>query len=298
MRGESKSFYKPEGKDMKNVLLATTALVATAGIAAAEITTTATGELSYGNWDGASNDWSASAGVNFALSGEASGIAYSASVDVDTDSVSIGAISMSSNGVTFTYYPDADNEGDTANEEGEVRVDYANGGIAAYFESEADTSVYAVGASYTSGDLTLGVDYDDNAGATSTTVSASYVMGNVTLSAEASDDAWEVGGDYAMGDTTVGVTADSDEVYGISVDTTLNGLSLGASYNTDEETTLSVGYTMGDLGVALAYDSTNAGGVGDDAETILTVTYDLGDLDFTFEANDQEEMQATAAFTF
>ena len=55
---------------------------------------------------------------------------------------------------------------------------------------------------------------------------------------------------------------------------------------------------MGDVSVAFAYDSGNAGKFGDEAETTLVVGYDLGGIALEFKANNQEEMEATAAFTF
>lgn len=284
---------------MKNVLLATTALVFTAGFAAAEVTMGATASLEYGNWDtsNGANAWAPGVEVAISGTGEASGISYSAGLDIDEAGTTIGAITMSSAGFSVTYHA---NELDGVdNEAGDWVVAYSNGGISASYENDVESDQMLAKAGYTTGALTLGASLE-NAGAGDVMgVSASYAMGNITVAASADDaDNWDASLAYAMGDTTVTVSTDESEVHGIAVATTMNGLSLAASYNTDEEITASVGYTMGDLGVAVAYDSTNEGGFGDDAETILTVTYDLGDIDLEFQANDQEEMHATASFTF
>ena len=60
---------------------------------------------------------------------------------------------------------------------------------------------------------------------------------------------------------------------------------------------------MGDISLSYAYDqsvSTTAGtGTdGDDAQTIMTISYDLGGITLTGKANNLDEVQLGAAFTF
>ncbi len=233
---------------MKNVLLATTALVFTAGFAAAEIEMGATAKLGYGNYGtgtvaGGDRDYIAETDVTFTLSGEASGIAYSASAGIDeSGDVSVGVISMSTAGFTVEYGVDefggltstgADGEDD---DEGDIKISYANGGITASYEVDNANDDYIANVGFTTDGLTLGLEVAENNNAD--------------------------GGDA-----------------------------------TNE---MSVGYTMGDVSVAVAYDSSvsDTTAYGDEAETTLVVGYDLGGVALEFKANDQEEMEATAAFTF
>lgn len=285
---------------MKNVLLATTALVFTAGFAAAETTMSASASLEYGNWDSngvGENSFDASAELGVSASGEASGISYTAGLTIeDGQAVSIGAITMSSAGFTVTYHAN-ELEG-VDNEAGDWKVDYANAGFSFSYENDEDSDQMLASASYSADGLTVGATLE-NAGSDVTGVNAAYTMGNITVAVSADDaDDWNASLAYATGATTVTLSTDESEVNEVEIETSMNGLSLGASYNSSEESTLSVGYTMGEISVAIAYDSTNAGGFGDDAETIMTVGYDLGGIDLEFEANDSEEMHATASFTF
>jgi hypothetical protein len=121
-----------EEKKMKNVLLATTAIALTAGYAAADVSYSASAKLSYGNFgeefqaggkDVQGQEAGAdvgTAGTGYAYSnefdfvvsgsGEAGGVAYSASMTIDETtpaaSNSTGTVSMSSSGFTLAYGQD------------------------------------------------------------------------------------------------------------------------------------------------------------------------------------------------
>ncbi|MBT5474782.1 MAG: hypothetical protein HOK44_10730, partial [Rhodobacteraceae bacterium] len=98
-----------EEKKMKNVLLATTAIALTAGYAAADVSYGASAKLAYGNFGtgtAATADYGYANEFDFTISGsgEASGIAYSASMTMDEGGADgQGAFSMSSNGFTYAY---------------------------------------------------------------------------------------------------------------------------------------------------------------------------------------------------
>ena len=294
---------------MKNVLLATTALVFTAGFAAAEVTTSATAKLTYGNYGegdkaGTTRAFSQEADVDFTMSGEASGIAYTAGLELDEGGEAAAAITMSAAGMTVVY--DANSLSDITEEDADTgedndvadwKVSYANGGITASYANDTEGDAYVATAGYAAGDLTLGLETDG----TTNTVSVGYTMGNIAIAVSgADDDTWDASATYAMGETTVTVAADESDVYSVGVSTNLNGLSLTArqEFEGDDETEFSIGYTMGDITVAVASDSGQAGKFGDEAETTLVVDYDLGGIALQFKANDQEEMEASAAFTF
>lgn len=307
---------------MKNVLLATTALVFTAGFAAAEIEMGATAKLGYGNYGtgtaaGGARGYIAETDVTFTLSGEASGIAYSASAGIDEDGeTSVGVISMSAAGFTVAYGVDEFGglvkEGDDGEDDdkGDIKVSYANGGITGSYEATTDNDDYDINLGFTTGGLTLGVQSEENnnvdGGDATNTVSIGYTMDNIAIAVSADDaDDWDASLAYTMGETTVTVGTDEIESHYLKIATNLNGLSLTARYEVDGNTAadtaeqeVAVGYTMGDMSVAVAYDSGQQGKYGDEAETTLVVGYDLGGVALEFKANGQEEMEATAAFTF
>ena len=85
---------------MKNVLLATTAIALTAGYAAADVSYSASAKLSYGNFGeqntaGTTYGYSDTFDFGVSGSGEAGGVAYSASMTIDEDAASnaLGAFS-------------------------------------------------------------------------------------------------------------------------------------------------------------------------------------------------------------
>ena len=299
---------------MKNVLLATTALVFTAGFAAAEVTTSATAKLTYGNYGegkkaGTLRSFSQEADVDFTMSGEASGIAYTAGLELDENGEGAAAITMSSAGFTFVYdanslsdITEADATTGEDNDLADWKVSYANGGITGSYAADRDSDAYVATAGYAAGALALGLETDG----TTNEVSIGYTMGNIAIAVSgADDDTWDASLAYTMGETVVTVGTDEIESHYAKVATNLNGLSLTARYEVDgntaddtAETEVSVGYTMGDITVAVAYDSGQAGKFGDEAETTLVVDYDLGGIALQLKANDQEEMEASAAFTF
>ena len=298
---------------MKNVLLATTALVFTAGFAAAEVTTSATAKMTYGNYGtgtaaGGSRAFSQEADVDFTLSGEASGIAYTAGLELDEGGNAAAAITMSAAGFTVVYDANSLSDITVAGADGEDddvadwKVSYANGGITGSYAADREGDAYVATVGYAAGDLTLGLETDG----TTNEVSIGYTMGNIAIAVSADDaDDWDASLAYTMGDTTVTVGTDEIESHYVKVATNLNGLSLTARYEADgntaadtSETEVAVGYTMGDISVAVAYDSGQKDKYGDEAETTLVVGYDLGGVALEFKANGQEEMEASAAFTF
>ena len=74
---------------MKTLLLASTALVATAGIAAAEVTITGYAEIGIVGGDAyATDQWHSDIDVTFAMTGESDGgLAFGASVDLDESNI-------------------------------------------------------------------------------------------------------------------------------------------------------------------------------------------------------------------
>ena len=293
---------------MKKILLTTTALVMTAGVAAADVTFSGSAELTYGNWDGgAAETWGSTTDLGVSMSGEASGISYTAGITVDeTDAndnagnVDIGgAITMSGSGMTLTY--DADGEldaGGTSDESGDLQFAYAGSGITASYTEDTSAGKSEIKVGYTTGDLTVG--YATNNSSSASTLNASFTAGDLAISVEGNDsgDAWDASLAYTIGASTVTVGTDEASATYIKVATSLNDITLTAkALDTDNE--LSVGYTMGDITLSYAYDEGESNtATGDDAQTIMSISYDLGGIVLKGQTNNVNEVEVSAAFTF
>ena len=316
-----------EEKKMKNVLLATTAIALTAGYAAADVSYSASAKLSYGNFGeqntaGTTYGYSDTFDFGVSGSGEAGGVAYSASMTIDEDAASnaLGAFSMSSNGLSYTY--DANDIGglETANDNGldeaagDWKIAYAANGFSAGYEVDEDVegrSLTTLG--YAANGLSIGLEVkdDDGNGATSetiNTVAVGYTMGAMSVSYDADDQAtqnYDAKVTYTMGGTVLSAGTDEIESHYVGITTTVGGMALTARSETDGNTAadtaeneLSISYTMGALTIAYAKDTGDVGKFGDEAETLTTLTYDLGGVTLVAKGNDQDETEVSAAFSF
>ena len=159
---------------MKKVLLTSTALVMTAGVAAAEMSMTAGAKLTYGNFGtgdfrstgaaGASAGdaaWSSEADLDIAGSGGGGTLTYSGTLELDESGEAAGAVTIASGGLTFVYDADdiggltvagADGEDDNT---GDYKVSYAAGGLSANYETDTTSEDTLINIGYAMGDLTL-----------------------------------------------------------------------------------------------------------------------------------------------
>ena len=306
---------------MKKVLLTTTALVMTAGVAAADVSLSGSAKLTLGDWDGAaSSSWGTTTDLSIAMSGEASGISYSAGLSLDetngTEHIG-GTISLSSGGLSFAYGPGMDADaGEASDETGDLKVSYSAGGVSVTYvengdgaESGSKKGASKVDLGYTMGDITLGLSTNTTdvsaSGAQVNSLSVGYTAGDMKISVSGNDVAlagaakatWDASVAYTMGASTVTLATDEASATSVAVATSLNDITLGATAK-DGGNLLSVGYTMGDISMSYAYDESNAGGDGDDAETILSISYDLGGIVLKGQSNSANEVQVSAAFTF
>ena len=290
---------------MKKVLLTTTALVMTAGVAAADVSFSGSAKLKYGNWDGAAAEsWSSTTDLGVSMSGEASGISYTASISIDeTDSATAadigGAVTMSGSGLTLTY--DADGEmdaGGASDELGDLQFAYAGGGISASYTEDTSAGLSEIKVGYTAGDLTVG--YATNNSSSASALSASFTAGDLAITVEGADTgaAWDASAAYTLGASTVTVGTDEASATYVKVATSLNDITLTAKA-LDGDNELSVGYTMGDISLSYAYDEGDSNTAdGDDAQTIFSVSYDLGGIVLKGQTNNVNEVEVSAAFTF
>jgi outer membrane protein OmpU len=256
---------------MKKLLIASTALVATAGIAAADVTVS--GHAAAGFHSGLTNVAGAAqatdalegiysnAGVDFTMSGATdNGISFSASVNIDAGSeidagdfefdgndggtAGLGAVSMTGSFGTLTF----DNNG--------IDNLYSD---ATNHDVSYSTTLGAVG-------LTLAYDATD-AAANATSASATYTAGGMAFTLNASEAAGGTSTDlavsYALNDT-VTITADTDSAAGgasvqtIGASTTLNGVSVAVSSANNSTWDVDLGYTAGGFALTYGVDETDA----------------------------------------
>ena len=303
---------------MKNILLATTAIALTAGYAAADVSYSASAKIAYGNFgeehragnankadtttDGSASNLSvgqAGAGYSYSDtfdfvvtgSGEAGGVAYSASmtIDEDTGSNSVGTMTMSTGGFSLAYGEDdfgdlvQENKNGLEEGAGDILLSYAANGISASYEMDEDASnPYYMRAGYTNGALTVGLEVADTDGSGATasavnTISIGYTMGALTVSYDADDKASATGRNdagsdydakitYTMGDTVLSAGTDELQAHYAGLTTTVGGLTL--TMRTEQDGKKCVG-TCG---------SVANGSVLSSAENELSLSYTMGAL--------------------
>jgi len=295
---------------MKKVLLTTTALVMTAGVSSADVTMSGSAELTYGNWGtlgAGAESWGSTTDLGVSMSGEASGISYTASISIDeTDSATAadigGAITMSGSGLSLTY--DADGEmdaGGTSDESGDLQVAYSNGTVSASYTEDSSAGNNEIVIGYSTGDLSVG--YSKSSLSPLSGLSASFSAGALAITVSGADDGstWDASAAYTIGASTVTAATDELSATSVKVATSLNDITLTAKAQ-EGDNELTVGYTMGDITLSYAYnegaDLTGADSDGDDAQTILSVSYALGGVTITGQANSENEVEVAAAFTF
>ena len=220
------------------------------------VTSVTTGGSNQAASAGAGYSWSDTFDVVVSGSGEAGGVAYSASMTIDEDagSNSVGTMSLSTGGVTFAYgqddFGDLVQESDTSLEEadGDWKVSYAANGISASYEvadasetsDTTDSDAYYMRAGYTAAGLTVGLEVADTDGKGTSpavnTMSIAYTMGAITVSYDADDKAADgtvTGGSdydakitYTLGDTVLSAGTDELNAHYAGLTTTVGGLSL------------------------------------------------------------------------
>jgi outer membrane protein OmpU len=292
---------------MKKVLLTTTALVMTAGVAAAEVTMSGTTQAAVSKTTDGDNVLSTHIDFNIAVSGASdngitmsAGFGYDAGRQVDAADFELDAEEASaSNGLDADATgTDADNNPAWATAAPSLTIGYAGytitadgSGVADYYNGDIDSGELGVAGSM--GDVAFGVTTSIGAasGESTSSYSLSYAMGDITLAVVGSDNAdGELGVDatkatltYKMGDTTF--TASSDDKDGATIETVTSlGVSsklsdtVTVSYTAKNTETLnssigddwdaSISYTAGALTASYATD--------EDSVSTISASYDLG----------------------
>jgi len=267
---------------MKKVLLTTTALVMTAGVAAAEVSISGKTQVSVTATGNGDNVLNTHADINMALSAAydngmtmATTIGWDAGREADynddfqLDAAEGGASAASPNmtigyaGYTFTVDGEGlDNLYDDANTSGNFGVAGSMGGVDFALTTNIDggNSVNSYSLGYSTGDITATMTgTNDHGGVDATKIVVAYAMGDTTLTLT-SDDA----DDNADTVTKVGVSTKIDAIT-FSYTAATNGTA-GSSVGDDWDA--SIGYSAGALGASYSLD--------EDDRARLVVDYDLG----------------------
>jgi len=280
---------------MKKVLLTTTALVMTAGVAAAEVSFSGTAGIAFIDDNGARDAATAADAtltntsygadtfvesyydMDVAVSGTAdNGLTMSAGFDmgagskidyddddvVELQGVDVGdadvAVSMSGWTLTVDHNGIDNLFDDDQQEDMSIAGSVGDLSVAYAADLENDTSSYKLG--YTMGDLKLGLTGTDNddAGGDATGFSASYAMGGLTLSVAVSDESVDT-----EDDASVGFTYKMDAI-------TLGYTTIRPGKDADfgDEWDAKVSYSAGAMSASIAIDEADA--------STLIAEYDLG----------------------
>ena len=286
---------------MKKVLLTTTALVMTAGVAAAEVSFSGTTQASISNTDSAGNVMNTHIDFNVAVSGASdngitmsAGFGYDAGQQVDaadyeldgaetrnslaaastTDSTQVinPAWSTAAPSLTIGY------AGYTITADGSGVADLYNGDVNS---GELGISGAVGGVSFA---MTSGVEKDDK----NTSYSLGYTMGDLTASYVATNNsdgrgknASKISVGYTMGDAKVTFASDdrddtADAVQSVGITYKMDAVTVGytaastgaSGSNINDDYDLSISYTAGALTASIATD--------EDSVSKISATYDLG----------------------
>ena len=315
---------------MKKVLLTTTAVVLTAGWASAgDMSMSGSVTLTYGGFGTGSvastgDDWSSEAALNVAASSSGGSIGMTGTLELDTDAVSVGPVTISSGAFSLTYdkndvggglAEDAILDGEDDNY-GDYTIAYSAGGIGLTYTKDQESSDNVTAVTYSSGALSLSMTAKDessanassggllNNGPKETIIGATYVTGPYTIALSGNDaatQAWDASVAMVSGDTTVTVSADEAEVMKVAIAYSAGSMTASASqeFNGADDTTIGLSYTDGALTFGAAYDSgQGATHYGDEAQLVINASYVDGDVTVAAKGNDQDEMEVSVSFAF
>ena len=282
---------------MKKVLLTTTALVMTAGVAAAEVSLSGTGQVSLSSVNGADNVLNTHLDLNAKISATAeNGMTFATSVGYDSGVMSdynddfanddedgtwgtdAPEVAIGYNGFTVTVQQDGvDNLFDDDAAE-DIGLAGSMGGISFAVTSDLEDNDSSYKASYTLGDLTatiVGTNADE-VGGSANKISLAYAMGDLKITASSqnedgtAEDDQTVGFSYAMDAITVSYTSinPGDKDMGDEWDAKISysAGALSASYAVDESDVAKI-VAEYDMGGATAFLS-NQSATGDDYQAV------------------------------
>ena len=275
--------YNPRERIMKKVLLTTTALVMTAGVAAADVSFSGTSGIAFVDDNGASDatrtgmfvesyydlDVSVSASADNGLTmsagfdmGAGSKIDYDDDDELELQGVDVGDadVAVSYAGWTLTVDQNGiDNLFDDDQAE-DMSIAGSIGGLSVAVATDLENSTNSYKLGYSLGDiaLTLTGTNNDDAGGDASGISVSYPMGALTLSASVSDES-----DDGEDDTTIGLTYAMD-----AITVSYTSITPGSAGSMGDEWDAKISYATGAMSASIALDEADA--------TTMIAEYDLG----------------------
>ena len=293
---------------MKRILLTSTALVAFAGAAAADVALSGDAEFSYNDGTGFASTVSLTAAGSTALDN-----GYTASVSLTAESVdgaaaglAAGDITVANDSSSITYHVAGDGAGaaylseavggsaglagifsDDANESANISGSATVAG-ATISASLHPANEYEIGVSTDLGGTMIAVGYaggDFGAWLSGAASSVDYTLAfasNDTFGVEVSTTAggadlslsmaegsvWEIGASMPLGAATVGLTLDNTQAWEVSLETALDAVALGFTFDSASAWTMTAGYSAGDVTVDFETNNNSAWSID--------ATYDLG----------------------
>ena len=313
---------------MKKVLLTTTAVAFTAGMASAgDMSMSGSVKLTYGNFGAGTaaatgiDDFTSEADLDIAATSTGGGITMTGVLELSEAGADAGPVTISSGALTFTYDQNdlgalamAPTVGDGNDDNyGDYSVAFSAGGIGVVYTKDQETSDNVVAVSYSTGALALSMTARDEtngagagyaAGTQETVIGATYTTGPYTIAVSGNDaaaQAWDASVAMVSGDTTVTLSSDENEEMKVAIGYTSGAMSVSAAqeFNGDDETEISLNYTEGALTFGAAYDSGQTGPhFGDDAQLVISAGYTDGDVTIAAKGTDQDEMEVSVTFAF
>jgi hypothetical protein len=264
---------------MKSILFTTTALVAFAGAAAADVSLSGEASVEYNSDAGYSTAAEMTAAASATLD---NGLTASTSFTLEEAGISAGSISLSSDTASLTFGTDLDGAVFTAvgddyaiGDDGEEGI--AEGAVASVTMGETTVTVSVpMGATIEAADVEVGVTTSAAGwslgfgladGAYAMTAAGTAGGADVSFGA-GSNDEWDAGVSYAAGTVTVSASTDEAEAWTVGAAYAADGVSAGVEYNADETWEITAGYAADGVAVAAAFT--------DASVMTLGATYDMG----------------------
>jgi outer membrane protein OmpU len=302
---------------MKEVLLATTALVMTASLAAAEVSLSGRAGAGVANTAAAGTngigtaDDPATVGVNEddgVTSMVWSGIDLNVSASATTDGGVTISVSDDFGGGFLPDYADKEIDEQTSNLDTPL-VTVGAGGWTVGFDSEAiddryddDLNSGDISIDGSVGGLSVGITYDTEPAAADpgTSYALGYTMGDIGLSVTGTDNvngeaAMAYTASYSMGDMTLSLASDNnaaaDDVTDFTIAYNMGDISMSISADDANDWEASASYSAGDISVSYATDEESA--------WEADISYSLGSGASVIAATDSTEFSVVGIeFTF
>lgn len=289
---------------MKKILLTTTALVAFAGAASADVAISGYAEMGIAGGSGVETQFHQDIDVTFSMTGETdSGLSFGASVDLDetaagtNNSDDNGTTVFISGGFGTLTMGDTDGAADWALTEagnvgnpGSLADDETghSGYLGSYFDGAYDGQIVRYDNTFGDFGVAVSLEMDDSVGGNSN----GYALGlkyNLDLSGTTValglgyQSATSTAAGYSLAGVTVGSGVDIDGIALSAAATFDNGLSAGLVYTSFDiggldgnHIGLGLGYTTGALSLHANYGQYDVDFAGKQSGYGLAVGYDLG----------------------